>query len=308
MKDKKLIVITGPTASGKSALAVTLARKLETEIISADSRQIYKGIPIVTAVPTEEERKEVEHHLLEILPLDGYYSASKFQEDARSIMTDVWKDRDTVVVCGGSMMYIDALVNGIDDLPTVPPELREHLMKEWTNNGNDWLLGRLKELNNCYYNKIDHRNLKRVFHAVEISITAGKPYSALLTGLKNREDAPYRIYKICLNGDRSLLFDKINARVLKMQERGLEDEARRVYHLRHLNSLNTVGLKEMFAYFEGKLTKEEAIARIQKNTRVYAKKQLTWHKRDNKIIYLDFNDPEEKNITKILREISAPPI
>ncbi len=299
MKDKTLYVITGPTASGKSALAVELARLLETEIISADSRQIYQGIPVVTAVPSEEERGGVTHHLLEILPLDAYYSASEFEQDALRLANDIFSNKESAVVCGGSMMYIDALCNGIDDIPTVPEEIRSQLTEDWLIKGDAWLLDKLRYLDPAYYTKVDLNNLKRVFHAVEVSLTAGAPYSSLLTGRKCQRD--FRIVKVALGGERERLFERINDRVVRMMEAGLEDEARRVYSLRHLNSLNTVGLKEMFAWFDGNLTKEEAVARIQKNTRVYAKKQLTWHKRDESLMWLDF---ETKPIDNALRIIT----
>ena len=301
MSKNLAIVITGPTASGKSALAVNLAQKLNTEIISADSRQIYKGIPIVTAVPTEEEKKGVTHHLLETLELEDYYSASRFEEDSLRIIKDLFKRRDKVVVCGGSMLYIDTLIKGIDELPTVTPELINSLMAEWKENGDEWLLDRLINLDPVYYQNSDLKNLKRVFHAVEVSIMANAPYSSLLNKTKPKRD--FDILKVTLSGDRNYLFDRINRRVLKMIENGLEEEARNVFHLRHLNSLNTVGIKEMFSFFEGKMTRDEAIQRIQKNTRVYAKKQETWHKRDNSGIKLDFSDDIEKNTESILKEI-----
>ncbi|MDE6769926.1 MAG: tRNA (adenosine(37)-N6)-dimethylallyltransferase MiaA [Muribaculaceae bacterium] len=293
-----LYVITGPTASGKSALAVELARILDTEIISADSRQVYQGIPVVTAVPTEEERGGVVHNLMEILPLEAYYSASEFEQDALRISDHLFAEHGCAVVCGGSMMYIDALCNGIDDLPTVPESIRGVLMEEWKAKGDEWLLGELLRLDPEYYRRVDQNNLKRVFHAVEITLTAGKPYSSLLTGKTRQRD--FRIIKVALGGERQRLFDRINRRVLNMVDSGLEEEARGVYPRRELNSLNTVGLKEMFAWFDGKMTKEEAIARIQKNTRVYAKKQLTWHKRDESLVWLNFEDPYCENVRKIL--------
>ena len=299
----KLIVITGPTASGKSALAVSLAKHIGAEIISADSRQVYKDIPIVTAIPSIEERQGITHHLLEILPLNSYYSAAKFKEDSENILKDLFDKNEYAIVCGGSMLYIDALVNGIDELPTVPVNIRETLTKEWKDNGDTWLLERLREIDPVYFERVDLKNLKRVFHAIEVSITAGKPYSSLLTkkdNLLQPENREYDILKICLNGDRDKLFEKINTRVLHMVEAGLEEEARKVYPLRELNSLNTVGLKEMFSMFDGKFTRDEAISRIQKNTRVYAKKQLTWHKRDSDMIYLNFQDSNESNIERIL--------
>lgn len=298
MKKPLLIVITGPTASGKSVLAVEVARRLSTEVISADSRQIYQGIPIVTATPTIEERGGVEHHLISMLPLDAYYSASEFEQDALRISRRLFDSNGVSVVCGGSMMYVDALCNGIDDLPTVPVEIRCNLMEEWKKKGDEWLRSKLENLDPIHYAKVDLKNLKRVFHAVELSITAGVPYSTLITGEK--KERPFRILKICLDGERKRLFQRINLRVEKMMEMGLEEEARRVFHLRHLNSLNTVGLKEMFAWFDGNFTKEEAVARIQKNTRVYAKKQLTWYKRDPDIISLDFTKDVGRNSDLIL--------
>lgn len=303
MSKPTVIIITGPTASGKSALAISLAQKLGTEIISADSRQIYKGIPIVTAVPSIEERQGINHFLMEVLPLEGYYSAARFQEDAKKIIDNILDNREYAIVCGGSMLYIDALVNGIDALPTVPEEIRLKLTKEWRQNGDEWLLNQLLKIDPDYHKKVDLKNLKRVFHAIEISITAGQPYSSLLTGSENTKPLPYDIIKICLNGEREKLFARINNRVDLMIEAGLIEEAHRVYDQRELNSLNTVGLKELFAYFDGLFTLPEAISRIQKNTRVYAKKQLTWHKRDSSIKYLDFSDTIAENTLKILESL-----
>ena len=270
--------MTGPTASGKTDLAIKLALEHDSEIISADSRQIYKGIPIVTAVPDLSQRAGVTHHLMEALPLDAYYSAAMFEEDALKIARSIWQRRDVAVVCGGSMMYVDALVKGIDELPTVPDSIRLPLMEEWRANGDDWLRDRLKALDPEYYAIVDRANMKRVFHAVEICLAAGTTYSSLRTGKK--KDRDFEIEKIVIDMPREQLFDRINRRVLSMVDRGLEEEARRVYPLRHLNSLNTVGLKEMFAYFDGDMDRDTAIARIQKNTRVYAKKQLTWLKKE----------------------------
>lgn len=277
-----MIVITGPTASGKSALAVELAQRLGTEIISADSRQVYCGIPIVTAMPTPGERAAVPHHLIDMLPLEAYYSASMFEQDALRLAAEIMSRRGSVVVCGGSMMYIDALCNGIDELPTVPDAIRQRLMEDWKTNGDEWLRGELSRLDSVYYDKVDLRNMKRVFHAVEICLTSGKPYSELCTGRK--VERPFKIRKYMLSQPRPELFDRINRRVDAMVEQGLEEEAQSVYHLRHLNSLNTVGLKEMFAWFDGTMDRTTAIERIKKNTRVYAKKQLTWWARDPEII------------------------
>jgi len=274
---KKLIVVTGPTASGKTDLAVRLALEHDTEIISADSRQIFKGIPVVTAVPDMSQRMGVTHHLMEVLPLDAYYSAAMFEEDAIRTAHDIWKRHDVAIVCGGSMMYVDAILYGIDLLPSVPVQIRRTLAEDHSHLGDDWLRDRLKALDPDYYRQVDLMNMKRVFHAVEICLASGTTYSSLRTGVKKQRD--FEIEKIVIEMPREELFDRINRRVLKMVDMGLEEEARSVYHLRHLNSLNTVGLKEMFDYFDGLMDFDTAVARIQKNTRVFAKKQMTWLKK-----------------------------
>lgn len=285
LKKPTLIVITGPTASGKSALAIEIAKSLGTEIISADSRQIYKGIPIVTAMPTEQERNAVKHHLIDMLPLESYYSAAQFEQDALNIATGLMDRTGFAVVCGGSMLYVDALCNGIDNLPTVPDKIRMQLETELKEKGIDWLQNELRALDPEYYEKVDLKNTKRVFHAIEIIRTAGVSYTSLRTGRKRERD--FNILKYMISQPREELFDRINRRVDAMIADGLEAEARNVYHLRHLNSLNTVGLKEMFSYFSGDMTFQQATERIKKNTRVYAKKQLTWWSRDKDIIPLD---------------------
>ncbi|MDE6342905.1 MAG: tRNA (adenosine(37)-N6)-dimethylallyltransferase MiaA, partial [Muribaculaceae bacterium] len=193
---KKLIVITGPTASGKTDLAIKLALEHDTEIISADSRQIFKGIPIVTAVPSMAERMGVKHHLMETLPLDAYYSAALFEQDALRVAADVWRRRDVVIACGGSMMYVDSLTDGIDELPTVPDSIRLRLAEEWRMNGDDWLRDRLRALDPEYYRQVELANMKRVFHAVEICLAAGTKYSLLRTGRKKQRG--FEIEKIVL--------------------------------------------------------------------------------------------------------------
>ena len=293
-----LIVITGPTASGKSALAVDVAERLGTEIISADSRQIYRGIPIVTAMPTDEERARVPHHLIDMLPLEAYYSAAEFETDALRIGRRLLSEGGTAVVCGGSMMYVDALCNGIDDLPTVPDDIRLGLKAELDERGTEWLLSELERLDPEYHAAVDRRNTKRVFHAVEIIRASGRTYTSLRTGI--RREREFNILKICLDGPREVLFDRINRRVDAMVASGLEQEARSVYPLRHLNSLNTVGLKEMFAWFDGTMDRATAIGRIKKNTRVYAKKQITWRKRDNDYIRLDLSRADADAVIGLL--------
>lgn len=289
MTDKPtLYVITGPTASGKSALAIDMAQRLGTEVINADSRQVYTGIPIVTAMPSAQERAAVRHHLLDFLPLTEYYSAARFEEDALRVARDLMARNGSAVVCGGSMMYVDALCHGIDQLPTVPDRIRAGLMQERAEKGDEWLLGELERLDPEYYGVVDRRNMKRVFHAVEIIRASGRTYTSQRTGV--RREREFRVEKMMIDLPRPVLFDRINRRVDRMVEAGLEEEARRVYPMRHLNSLNTVGLKEMFAWFDGQMDRHTAIERIKKNTRVYAKKQLTWWARDPEIRRLSCSD------------------
>lgn len=276
-KEGRVIVITGPTASGKSALALEMAAKRGLEIISADSRQIYAGIPIVTAMPSPEELASVRHHLIDMLPLDAYYSASRFEEDALAIARRQIAERGEVIVCGGSMMYVDAFCNGIDELPTVSDEVRRQAYRDLEEKGAEWMLEELRRLDPEYHAIVDRRNMKRVVHAVEIIRQSGRTFTSLRCGEKKEREFEIEFHYIDM--PREALFDRINCRVDAMVEAGLEVEARRVYPLKGLNSLNTVGLKEMFAWFDGEMDRTTAIERIKKNTRVYAKKQMTWHKR-----------------------------
>lgn len=278
---KKLIVITGPTGSGKTALAIKLAREMKTEIISADSRQIYREIPIGTAAPTQEELSLAKHHLVGILELEDYYSAAKFEQDAHKILENIWRKNKYAIVCGGSMMYIDSLCYGIDELPDISPEIRRKAYSIMDEGGIEAVRENLKEIDPQYFERADLNNHKRMLHAIEVSMQAGKAYSSLLTGKKAERD--YDIIKISIEHAREKLFERINRRVDQMIANGMEREAEKVYHKRHLNSLNTVGFKELFMMMEGKMDRKTAIARIAKNTRVYAKKQLTWLKKDLKI-------------------------
>lgn len=277
----RLIVITGPTASGKSQIAVELASQWGCDIISADSRQIYRGLPIVTAAPTPDQLARVRHHFVATLDIDQYYSAARFEEDVMALLPELWKRNDRVILCGGSMMYIQAVTHGLDRLPTISDAVRRKVIDLNTQIGLEGLMAQLRILDPDYADEVDPRNLKRVMHALEICYESGEPYSRLRTGSSTPRDFDIQQYAIDI--PRQELFERINARVDAMVEAGLEEEARRVYPLRHLNSLNTVGLKEMFAYFDGSMDRITAIERIKKNTRVYAKKQLTWLKRDPSI-------------------------
>lgn len=284
-----LVVVTGATASGKTSLAIQIAQQLGTEIISADSRQIYKGVPITTAVPTADELAQVPHHLIEVLNLDQYYSAACFEADAMRLLPDLFAKYGCAVVCGGSMMYVDALVNGIDEMPTITDAVRNRVIELYAQHGADGLLAMLEITDPVFFAEVDHSNIKRVMHALEVSMQAGVPYSSLRTG--GTKQRPFRVLKIAIDHPREQLFDRINRRVDIMVQQGMEQEARSVYHLRRLNSLNTVGFKEWFAHFDGSLDRETTISRIAKNTRVYAKKQLTWLRRDSSVIWLPAHNP-----------------
>lgn len=296
-KNKTLIVVTGPTGSGKTDLAIKLALHYGCHILSADSRQLYRDIPIGTAAPSPEQLALVPHHFVGILSLEDYYSAAQYEEDVLQLLPRLWKENDYVVMCGGSMMYVDAVTKGIDELPTITPEIREKAMAIYREGGIEQLRSTLLELDPIYYNQVDLNNHKRLVHAIEITMQSGVPYSSLRTGESKKR--PFRIVKMALDYDREVLFNRINRRVEAMMVAGLEQEARNVYHLRHLNSLNTVGYKEMFAYFEGVMDYETAVARIGKNTRVYAKKQLTWNKRDGELHLLNPDTAFEQAIALI---------
>ncbi len=281
---KTLIVITGPTGSGKTDLALQLAGRLGCHILSADSRQIYRGLPIGTAPPTPEQLSAAPHHFIATLDLDSYYSAAQYEEDALKLLETLFKTDDYAIMCGGSMMYVDAVTRGIDLLPTISEDVRRTAYNIYEQGGIDTVREKLQEFDPDYYAIVDKCNHKRMIHAIEITLQAGQPYSSLRTGaVKPR---PFKILKYAIEMPREILFERINRRVDLMIEAGLEEEALRVLPLRHLNSLNTVGYKELFAMMDGLMDRDTAIARIAKNTRVYAKKQITWLKRDPDVCWL----------------------
>lgn len=280
---KTLVVITGPTASGKTKASIEVAKALECSVISADSRQMYADIPIATAAPTQEERAAVAHYFVGNLPLDAYYSAACFEEDVMNLLADLFKQSDYAVMCGGSMLYVDAVTKGIDEMPTISDEVRNRVAELLDTEGSDGLLARLKLSDPEYYEVVDRKNTKRVAHALEIIYESGQAYTSFRTGRTKTRN--FRIMKFAIGMPREVLFERISARVSAMIDAGLESEIRNVEPLRGLNSLNTVGVKEMFDYFDGKLTLEEAKEKIARNTRVFAKKQLTWLKKDGDVIW-----------------------
>ncbi len=268
-----LVVITGATASGKSSLAVALARRLGCDIISADSRQVYHEIPIGTVAPSAADLAAVRHHFVGTLSLTDYYSAARFEADVMALLPGLFAENPVQVMCGGSMMYVDAVTDGIDPLPDISPEVRQRVADLDRDHGLPGMLALLDNLDPEYGAVVDRANTRRVAHALEIILASGVTYTSLRRAGAER---PFRIVKVALDLPRPLLYERINARVDRMVADGLVDEARRVYPLRHLNALNTVGYKEMFAYFDGQMSLPEAVARIAKNTRTYARKQLTW--------------------------------
>ncbi|MCQ2351200.1 MAG: tRNA (adenosine(37)-N6)-dimethylallyltransferase MiaA [Paludibacteraceae bacterium] len=294
MDGKTLFVLLGPTGVGKTALSINIAKTLDTPIISADSRQIYRGIPIGTAAPTTEQLNQVKHYFIAQKELTDYYSAGQYELDALKIIDSVFEKSDYALMVGGSMMYIDAVCNGMDDVPRVDEETRDNVLQLYNTRGLDHIVSMLRMLDPVWYEKVDIKNPKRVMHALEVCIYTGKPYSTILTGTK--KERPFKIVKIGFNRQREELYAGIDARVDAMVASGLEEEAHSVYHLRHLNSLNTVGFKEWFDFFDSKTaSREDVIAQIKQNTRHYAKKQLTWFNRDNSINWFHPDDIDSIN-------------
>lgn len=291
---KTLIVILGPTGIGKTELSLQVAEHLATPIINADSRQIFSEIPIGTAAPTREQQSRVKHYFVGNHHIDDYYSASMFEEDVMKTLGHIFKESDTALMSGGSMMYIDAVCNGIDDIPTIDEQTRSTMKRRLETEGLDALLEELKVLDYEHWKIVDHNNPRRVVHALEICKMTGKTYTSFRQNITKKR--PFNIMKIGLTLDRATLYDRINRRVEEMIEHGLEAEARSVYDKRELNALNTVGYKEMFEFFDGTTTLEEAIFKIQSNTRRYCRKQQTWFKRDPSIKW--FNPCEIKEIIK----------
>lgn len=286
-----LVVLLGPTGVGKTEVALQIAEHLQSPIINADSRQLFAEIPIGTAAPTKEQQERVKHYFVGTLHLTDYYSAAKYEEDVLQLLNQLFNQQQMALLSGGSMMYIDAVCQGIDDIPTVDEATRRLMKRKLESEGLDALVAELKVLDPEHYKIVDLHNPRRVVHALEICYMTGNTYTSYRKNTKKIR--PFNIIKIGLNRPREEMYERINNRVLKMMNQGLIEEAKAVYPQKGLNALNTVGYKELFAYFDGHISLDDAILKIQSNTRQYMRKQVTWFKRDNQIKWFSPTNIEE---------------
>ena len=298
----RLVVLIGPTGVGKTELSLSLAEFHHTPIINADSRQLFRDLPIGTAAPTEAQQQRVRHYFVGTLGLTDYYSAAQYETDVLRLLDDLYSQHPYALLTGGSMMYIDAVCKGIDDIPTVDEETRRLMWKRYEEVGLEQLCKELKLLDPEYYNLVDHKNPKRVIHALEICYMTGKPYSSFRTS--QPKVRPFDILKIGLRREREELYGRINRRVDQMITDGLVEEARKVIAYRHTNALNTVGYKEIFKYIDGSWTLETAVEKIKQNTRIYSRKQMTWFRRDESIHW--FHPDETEAIKKLIEKEIMP--
>src|SRR5690606_34168998 len=297
MMPKTLISIVGPTAIGKTALSIQLANYFNTDIISADSRQFFKEMTIGTAAPTPEELAAATHHFIHHKSIEDGYNVGAFEKDALQLLNILFKEKDVVIMVGGSGLYVDAVVKGLDDFPEVDSNIREILNKQLASEGLEYLQEQLKTLDIQSYNTIAIDNPHRVIRALEICIGAGQPYSSFLN--KEKTKRPFNTISIGLIADRAVIYDRINKRVDQMMANGLLDEVKQLQHQQHLNALNTVGYSELFKYLNSEWTLEFAISEIKKNSRHFAKRQLTWFKKDPNITWFEFSDTLEHIIQHI---------
>lgn len=280
-----LIVVLGPTGVGKSAISVQLASFFHSHIISADSRQFYRELKIGTAVPPEEDLRLIPHHFIQNKSIHDYYNVSDFEVEVLQLLDRLYPQVNPVIMTGGSMLYIDTVCKGIDDIPTVDPEVRKDVINWYEQNGLEALQNKLLEVDPEYYLTADLNNSKRLLHAIEVYQMTGKPISLFRKNTVRKR--PFRIIKVGINQEREILYQRINQRVDRMLEAGLLEEVKTVYLHRHLNSLNTVGYKELFAYLDGSCSLDEAVDLIKRNSRRYARKQLTWFRRDQEIRWFE---------------------
>ena len=291
---KTLLLILGPTGVGKTELSLRVAEHYGCPILNCDSRQIYRSIPIGTAAPTAEEQARVKHYFVATRDLEEDYNAGQYERDALVLLEDLFKTHEVVVMSGGSMLYADAVCKGLDDLPNVPAEIRQEVKAEYEKGGLEWLQAEVQRLDPDYWEIVDQQNPARLAHCIEMCRMTGKTYSSLRTNpVKER---PFRIVKVALERPHEVLYDRINRRVEQMVKDGLVEEARAVYPQRQLNSLQTVGYRELFAYFDGEYDLDRAIELIQQNSRHYAKRQMTWFRHDKDIHWLNANESYETNI------------
>ena len=294
----------GPTGVGKTDISIGLAERLGCPILNADSRQIYKEIPIGTAAPTAQEQARVPHYFVGIKSITEDYNAGAYERDAMTLLNSLFAERDILVMAGGAMLYIDAVCNGLDNIPDVPRDTRLQLTETYRTNGLEWLQGEVHRLDPEYYSAMaDPQNPQRLLHALEVCIASGMPYSHFRSGEKKTRE--FNIIKIGLTRPRDILYSRINSRVDTMLQNGLEEEARKVSPLRHLNGLQTVGYKEMFDYFEGKISQDEARHLIQQNSRHYAKRQLTWFRRDKDITWIDIDHTSTEQAIRDILETAT---
>ena len=298
MRGKRLIVVTGPTAVGKTALCLDMAETLKIPIINADSRQLFRELRIGTAAPTASQMQRAKHYFVGTLSIGDYYSASMYEQDVLTLLDELFAQSDTALLTGGSMMYIDAVCNGIDDIPTVDEQTRRLMKQRLADEGLDALVEELRRLDPEHYAIVDRQNPRRVVHALEICHMTGQTYTSFRKAEKKQR--PFSIIKIGLNRDREELYQRINRRVDLMMDEGLLDETRRMLPFRNENALNTVGYKELFNYFDGIWDLEEAVERIKGNTRRYARKQLTWFKRDEQMQW--FHPDNQESIKKYISQ------
>ena len=287
---KTLFVLIGPTGVGKTELSLSIAEMLGCDIVSADSRQMYADLKIGTAAPTSKELARVRHHFVGQLALTDYYSAARYEEEAMECLSKLFTQNDYALLTGGSMMYVDAVCKGIDDIPTVDTETRSFMMERYEKEGLETLCAELRLLDPEYYRTVDLKNPKRVIHALEICHMTGRTYTSYRT--QTCKERPFRIIKIGLRREREELYERINQRVEVMMEQGLLEEVKSVLPYRHLNSLNTVGYKELFMYLDGEWTLDFAIEKIKQNSRIYSRKQMTWFKRDTEIHWFHPDETE----------------
>jgi tRNA dimethylallyltransferase len=283
-----LVVVLGPTGVGKTNISLKLAEILACPILSSDSRQFYKELKIGTAAPTEQELQRVKHYFIGSHSIHDEYNAGQYEQDVMNLTNSIFSTHQTAMLVGGSMMYIDAVCNGMDDIPSVPVDIREHWLNVFETKGLDYIQNQLLELDPCHYQQVDIKNPKRILHALEICTLTAKPYSELRTGVK--KERPFRILKIGLNRPRPELYDRINKRVDIMMSEGLLDEAKQFFEYKHLNTLNTVGYKELYEFMLGNWSLDFAVEMIKQDSRRYAKRQMTWFNRDKDIHWFHPDD------------------